>query len=69
MRRGPVDPNATKALLQMREEIAKEMGVSEQLHHPNGSLTASVENIYLGGRVGGNMTRRLIEIAEKQLTN
>jgi hypothetical protein len=69
MRRGPVDPNAMKALLQMKEEIAKELGVSEHLNHSDGSLSASVGNIYLGGHVGGNMTRRLIEIAEKQLTN
>ncbi|ARE87262.1 alpha/beta-type small acid-soluble spore protein [Clostridium formicaceticum] len=51
--REPLDPNALKALNQMREEMAKELNTRVQI----------------GGKIGGNMTKRLIEMAEKDLIN
>lgn len=65
-KKGPIDPNATKALDQMKYEIANELGVNNKLENNIGGLSAG-ENVFLGGRVGGNMTKKLVEMAEKQL--
>lgn len=47
----PLNPNARKALDEMKLEIANEL---------NSNLTAT-------GKVGGTMTRKLIKMGEKQL--
>lgn len=47
----PLNPNAKMALDQMKLEIAQEL---------NSTLTAT-------GKVGGTMTRKLVEMGEKQL--
>ena len=53
MGKKPLDPNAIRALNEMKMEIAKELGVTN--------------NIFTAGPVGGIMTRRLVEMGEKDL--
>lgn len=60
----PVVPGADKALEQFKYEIANELGVS-----------GGIQNGYWGnlssrdcGAVGGHMVRRMIEMAEQQLS-
>ncbi|MBU5455476.1 small acid-soluble spore protein alpha/beta type [Keratinibaculum paraultunense] len=60
-----IDPNAIKALKEMKLEIAQELGISEDF--TNKDNISSATNIFAAGPVGGLMTRRLIEIGEKQL--
>lgn len=52
-------PNAERALDQMKQEIAQELGVKI------GADTSARDN----GRVGGEVTRRLVQIAQEQLNN
>lgn len=62
----PVNPNAIRALKDLKEEIANELGISQKLVNNKGSLNVG-KNVYLGGQLGGNMTKKLIELAEKQM--
>lgn len=64
MARGPLNPNAAKALEEMKLEIANEMGLTNDLNNLN-----PIENIFTAGPVGGRMTRNLVEMAQKQLIN
>ena len=57
-----VVPQAKQALNQMKLEIANELGMSNYQQMDKGNLTAR-EN----GYVGGYMTKKLVEMAEKQL--
>ncbi len=59
------DPNAVKALKEMKLEIAQELGISEDFMNKDNINSAT--NILAAGAVGGLMTRRLIEMGEKQL--
>ncbi len=59
------DPNAIKALKEMKLEIAQELGISEDFMNKDNINSAT--NIFAAGPVGGLMTRRLIEMGEKQL--
>lgn len=52
-------PNAEYALELMKQEIAQELGVTL------GADTTARDN----GRVGGEMTRRLVQIAQEMLAN
>lgn len=63
MTKRPLNPNAFKALEEMKLEIAKEIGLSSEL---NNSLDP-INNILTAGPVGGMMTRKLVEIGEKEL--
>jgi len=63
MARGPVDPNAVKALNDLKYEIANELGLIDDIEKNKGSI----KNIFFAGHVGGHMTRRMVEIAEKSL--
>lgn len=55
-------PEAKAALNQMKLEIANELGMSNYQQVDKGNLTAR-EN----GYVGGYMTKKLVEMAEKQM--
>ena len=57
-----VVPQAKQALNQMRLEIANELGMANYQQMDKGNLTAR-EN----GYVGGYMTKKLVEMAEKQM--
>lgn len=62
MEKTPLNSNAVKALEEMKMEIANEMGLSNNLSNLN-----QVENIFTAGPVGGMMTRKLVEMGQKQL--
>lgn len=53
---------AKQALNQMKLEIANELGMSNYQQMDKGNLTAR-EN----GYVGGNMTKKLVEMAQQQM--
>lgn len=53
-------PEAKQALDRLKYEIAQEFGI--QLQDYNGNLTSRE-----AGVIGGNMTKRLIQIAEENL--
>jgi hypothetical protein len=59
----PVKPNAKNGLWNMKTEIANELGLSNYDSTDKGNLTARQN-----GYVGGYMTKRLVEMAEKQLS-
>ena len=56
-----VVPEARAALNQMKLEIAGELGMSNYENIDKGNLTARQN-----GYVGGYMTKKLVEMAEKQ---
>ena len=58
-----VVPQAKQALNQMKLEIANELGMSNYQQMDKGNLTAR-EN----GYVGGYMTKKLVEMAEQQMS-
>ena len=60
-----VNPNAKKALQEMKLEIANELGVEANIKY--GSNTTSYSNGQLGGRVGGQMSKRLVEMGQQAL--
>ena len=57
-----VVPEAKSALNQMKLEIAGELGMSNYENIDKGNLTARQN-----GSVGGYMTKKLVEMAEKQM--
>ena len=57
-----VVPEAKAALNQMKLEIANEIGLSNYENIDKGNLTARQN-----GYVGGYMTKRLVEMAERQM--
>ena len=57
-----VVPEARAALNQMKLEIAGELGMSNYENIDKGNLTARQT-----GYVGGYMTKKLVEMAEKQM--
>ncbi|RDY27900.1 small acid-soluble spore protein [Romboutsia weinsteinii] len=61
----PVNPNAKEALNQMKLEIANELGM--QSENINGANSTSQQNGEIGGHVGGRMSRKLVEMGEKEL--
>jgi len=63
--KGPLDPNAIKALNEMKLEIANELGISDIFDKKD--KLDPVTNIFTAGPVGGLMTRRLVEMGEKEL--
>lgn len=64
MSRKSKDPNAAKALEELKLEIANDLGLSANLNKNN-----PAENIFTAGPVGGLMTRRLVEMGERKLTD
>lgn len=58
-----VVPEAKKALNQMKLEIANELGLSNYESVDKGNLTARQN-----GSVGGYMTKRLVEMAQNQMS-
>ena len=58
-----VVPEARAALNQMKLEIAGELGMSNYENIDKGNLTARQN-----GYVGGYMTKKLVEMAEKQMS-
>jgi len=58
-----VVPEAKQALNQMKAEIANELGLTNYEQVDKGNLTARQN-----GYVGGYMTKRLVEMAQRQMS-
>lgn len=58
-----VVPQASQALDQMKYEVAQELGIQLSQDGYNGNLTTRD-----AGSIGGNITRRLVQIAEQQIS-
>ena len=58
-----VVPEAKQALNQMKYEIANELGLTNYEQIDKGNLTARQN-----GYVGGYMTKRLVEMAQRQMS-
>ena len=58
-----VVPEAKQALNQMKTEIANELGLTNYEQIDKGNLTARQN-----GYVGGYMTKRLVEMAQRQMS-
>ena len=59
---GPLVKEAEAALDQLKYEVAMEMGI----HLPEDGYYGNMPTRDMG-RIGGNMTRKLVQIAEQQL--
>lgn len=59
----PVDPNAKLALNQMKMEISQELIKESNITNDSNPI----DSIGLNGRIGGQMSKRLIEIGKKEL--
>ncbi len=69
MSRQSVDANAREALNQMKTEIAEELGMNHlEIPVEKGEMTSREYGFY-GGPVGGEMTRRLVAMGEKELVD
>lgn len=58
-----MNPNAKNGLKQLKTEVASELGMANYDQSDKGNMT-SRQN----GYVGGYMTKKLIEAAEKQMS-
>lgn len=58
-----VVPEAKQALNQMKAEIASELGLANYESMDKGNLTARQN-----GYVGGYMTKKLVEMAQRQMS-
>lgn len=69
-RNTPLVPESKEALKQFKMECAKEIGhlqyVKENNDHYKGDVPAKVNGLQ-GGPIGGQMVKRMIEMAENQL--
>ena len=66
----PLVPDAREALTRFKMECAKEIGqeqyVKENNDHYKGDLPSKV-NGQQGGPIGGQMTKKMIQLAESQM--
>ncbi|WP_297135299.1 alpha/beta-type small acid-soluble spore protein [Terrisporobacter sp.] len=58
-----IDSNAKTALNRMKMEIARELAIGSNLMNNNNS----VDSIGLSARVGGQMSKKLVEMGEREL--
>lgn len=58
-----INQNAKEALNQMKMEISKELYEESNIMNDNNNL----DSIGLSGRVGGQMSKKLVQIGEQEL--
>lgn len=59
----PADPNAKLALNQMKMEISQELLNDSNIKNNSNPI----DSIGLSGRVGGQMSKKLVEMGEREL--
>jgi len=64
MRNAMTDPNARKALDELKLEIANELGISDAF---NNNESKPITNVFKSSRAGSIMTNKLLESEEKDL--
>ncbi|MBW4827089.1 MAG: alpha/beta-type small acid-soluble spore protein [Clostridiaceae bacterium] len=60
-----IDPNARVGLEEFKAEMSKELGLDTTLD----KSVDNTKNIFYAGKVGGLMTRKLVEMGEENLIN
>jgi len=69
-RKTPLVPGSREALTRFKLETAQEIGmlqwVKENNDHYQGDVPAKINGAH-GGPIGGNMVKKMIEMAERQL--
>jgi hypothetical protein len=68
MGRRPLVPGSKEKLDQLKAEFAKENSIDPNDNNYNGDTT-SKSNGYVGGSVGGLMTKKMVEEFEKSLVS
>lgn len=64
-----IDIESSNGLNNLKTEFANETGIDiSQYNTLNKGALTSRQNGYVGGYIGGSMTKRLVEMAEKQMT-
>lgn len=65
-----INKNARSRLDRLKTKFASETGIDISRYNSlnKGNLT-SRQNGYVGGYIGGTMTKRLVEMAERQLAD
>ncbi|MDP4093665.1 MAG: alpha/beta-type small acid-soluble spore protein [Bacillota bacterium] len=66
----PVVPNSRGALTQFKIEVATELGLTQNIKENNDHYKGDVsarENGHTGGPIGGQMVKRMIQMAENQI--
>ena len=58
-----INQNAKEALNQMKMEISKELYEESNIMNDNNNL----DSIGLSGRIGGQMSKKLVEMGEQEL--
>jgi len=68
----PLVPQSRDALTRLKLEVAQEIGMLQYVKENNdryqGDVPAKVNGAH-GGPIGGNMVKKMISMAEKQLQN
>ena len=59
----PIDPNAKQALSNLKMEIANEIQDNSNILN-DGNI---IDSIGISARVGGQMSKKLVELGEKEL--
>ncbi len=62
----PLDPKVRQALKKMKSQVASELGIKSDPVGDKGNLKSRANGNY-GGSLGGTMTRKLIEVGEREL--
>lgn len=63
MSKQPINPNAKLALNKMKMEISKELSNESNIENDSNSI----DSIGLSGRIGGQMSKNLVEIGKMEL--
>lgn len=63
MSKQPINPNAKLALNKMKMEISKELSNESNIENDSNSI----DSIGLSGRIGGQMSKNLVEMGKMEL--
>lgn len=63
MRKDRPDPNAKKALEELKLELATELGITDAFNNKS----KPISNVYMSSRAGSIMTNKILEAEEKKL--
>ncbi len=63
MRKDRPDPNAKKALEELKLELATELGITDAFNNKS----KPISNVYMSSRAGSIMTNKILEAEEKEL--
>lgn len=62
--REPVEPGAEEGLDRLKQEVAEDLNLDDDIRH-RGWENMTTREV---GKIGGNMVRRMVRFAERRLT-